>query len=359
MKRSILMACKCSSNVQTINLRVSKVVRAANDSILLFLETPEGKQIHYQAGQFITFIFHRRDQEVRRSYSFFTTPFVDAEAGVLVKRLINGEISRHLIDHVAAGDILEALPPSGRFTLATDRLKAGQLVFIAAGSGISPVISLIKQALYLDDASTVVLIYQSRSEASTLFHQELSMMSREYKQRFTCIILLSNPANHQLHPSRLNNTLLEQILLRKITGIASSQFYLCGPPAFMRMCQFVLHVLKVADEKIHREIFFFEGIPAAPLIHDKTLRNVTVHFNGKQFSFPVEYPETILQAALKSGLKLPYSCKGGRCSTCTVRCISGSVKMSINEVLTDKDLHEGLILTCVGYPQSDLELTLN
>jgi ring-1,2-phenylacetyl-CoA epoxidase subunit PaaE len=200
------------------------------------------------------------------------------------------------------------------------------------------------------------LIYQNRSEAQTIFADELNQLQKSLNGRFRITHLLSNPSTHHQPAARLNNTLLEQLLEKIKVNLQLSRFYLCGPPAFMRMCQFVLHVMKVPDQQIHKEIFYFESAPVARLSHSRETRNVLLSWNQHQYRFPVQYPDSILTAALKSGIKLPYSCRGGRCSTCTIKCNSGKVVMSINETLTERDLQAGLVLTCVGYPESDIEL---
>ena len=342
--------------METIMLEVTKIVRVDNECILVYLEADDGKPLSYLPGQFLTFIFDRDGREARRSYSIFTTPGIDKELAVLVKRVVNGEMSRYLIDHLAPGDRLQAIPPSGRFLLPQEYDPAEPLLFIAAGSGISPVFSIIKEALLLRSAASVSLIYQNRTESQILFANELDELKESSGGRLKITLLLSNPASHQQVAARLNNTLLEKLLQEMNVDFRQTRFYLCGPPAFMRMCQFVLHVMKVADEKIHKEIFYFESAPVARLSHSTETRTVLVNWNQRQYHFSVQYPDSILTAALRAGIKLPYSCRGGRCSTCTIRCKTGKVVMSINETLTERDLQAGLVLTCVGYPESDIEL---
>ena len=342
--------------METIILEVTKIVRVDKECILVYLSNEKGKALSYLPGQFLTFIFNREGKETRRSYSIFTTPGIDQEMAVLVKRVANGEISRYLIDHLAPGDRLEAILPSGRFVLPTDYDPAEPLIYIAAGSGISPVFALIKESLLLKSAAFVLLIYQNRTEAETLFANELHELQQSSNGRFQLIHLHSNPLRHHQAPARLNNTLLEKLLNERKVDFQRSRFYFCGPPAFMRMCQFVLHVMKTPEEKIHKETFYFEAAPAARLTHSKETRNVLLNWNQRRYQFSVQYPESILTAALRSGIRLPYSCRGGRCSTCTIKCNAGTVVMSINETLTERDLKAGLVLTCVGYPESDIEL---
>ena len=164
----------------------------------------------------------------------------------------------------------------------------------------------------------------------------------------------SGPGHLRSHrTARLNNWLLED-LLGMDTGHAL--FYLCGPPAFMRMVLFTLRLMGVAETQIRKENFTVEYVPPPPLLSDPSPKRVVIHTAETQYAFEVAWPSTILQAALDHHIPLPYSCKGGRCSTCVARCLNGKVKMSINEVLTEQDIREGLVLTCVGYAETDVEL---
>jgi ring-1,2-phenylacetyl-CoA epoxidase subunit PaaE len=153
---------------------------------------------------------------------------------------------------------------------------------------------------------------------------------------------------------RLNNGLLKELLGQLWED--EQRFYLCGPPGFMRMAVFTLRLMGVADQQIRRENFTVEYVPPPPLLLDKSPRQVVVRAEGTEMRFTTAWPSTILQSALDQHIALPYSCKGGRCSTCVARCVSGKVQMSINEVLTAEDLQAGLVLTCVGYAETDVAL---
>jgi ring-1,2-phenylacetyl-CoA epoxidase subunit PaaE len=270
---------------------------------------------------------------------------------------VNGAISRYLIDHLQTGHELQALLPAGRFTLSTDINNKRTIYFLVAGSGISPVFSLLKKLLFEEPHSKAILIYQSRDERSIIFHDELEGLVQRFENRFVYINLLSNPLSKKHVPRRLNNSLLEKLISHYYNTEIPQDFYICGPTSFMRMIQFVLKLMGVADEHIRKENFVIDAVPPPPpFIEDTSPKNIILHWNEKIFNFSAGYPDTILQAAMKNSIHLPYSCRGGRCSTCTVICISGKVKMSINEVLTARDLQQGLVLTCVGYAETDLIL---
>jgi ring-1,2-phenylacetyl-CoA epoxidase subunit PaaE len=341
--------------MEHLQLRIKNIRKETSSSQSYFIEEVNGKKIVYKAGQFLTLLVNLHGKEVRRSYSISSASGVDEDIYFTIKRIENGELSRYLFNKLQAGDIITSLPPTGRFTI--DEAESNLAVFISAGSGITPVFSLIKQLLYQFTETKVLLIYQNHNEEESIFRQELLLLQQKFKYRFSLTEIFSHPLDNNKLSRRLNNNLLERILLQTITD-TSVHFYLCGPEAFMRMAQFTLKVMGYEQESIKRENFFATA-PPPPFMTDTTPHNVIINYHNKKYHLEVAYPNNILEVALKHHIPLPYSCRGGRCSTCTSRCTSGSVKMTINDVLTLKDLENGLILTCVSYPETDVELTFN
>ncbi|MBC3784827.1 ferredoxin--NADP reductase [Spirosoma utsteinense] len=332
-----------------------------------FLESVDGSPVPYQAGQFLTLILNHRpgeaglsstnDHEVRRSYSLSSVP--GEPLRLTIKRVQNGEMSRYLLDTIHEGDVLTSLYPAGRFTL--DPHQTGDLILIGAGSGITPLFGLLKAALQSDSSRRVVLLYSSTSEHTIIFRDELDDLHKRYPNRFKLVYLLSNPSDDwfggrgTIRRGRLNNVMLETMLPELIgsSDQPTLRFYVCGPVDYMRMVQFTLVFSGIKPEQIRRENFVIEPIALAPppaLAQDRTL---LLRLREQEIAIQVPAYKSILQAALDQGLTLPYSCRGGRCSTCIARCTAGSVHMTINDVLTERDLTEGWILTCTGYPESD------
>lgn len=330
-------------------LRVESIISEARDTKTILLRRENGEPFPYRAGQFLTLLFSPHGHELRRSYSLSTTPGIDAVPGITVKRIQNGEISRFLLDHLRVGDQLNSLPPSGRFFLEED---AAVHFFLAAGSGMVPIFSLLKQAL--TGNSRVVLLSQFHDRESAPFHESLQTLAEKYgPDRFSWIELLT------IRNGRLNNWWLEELLFSLLPreAIPGTRFYICGPPAFIRMGQFTLRTLGISETHIKKEHFTVEQIPAPPPVFDRTPRTVVILDGSGRHAFEAKWPDTLLQAGEKEGLHLPFSCRAGRCSTCVARCIKGSIKMSNNEVLTDDDLRKGLVLTCVGYAETDVVLS--
>lgn len=317
-----------------------------------FLEPLNGQIVTFQAGQFLTLVLTHNGHEVRRSYSLSSAP--GEMLRLTIKRIQNGEISRFLLDTLQVGDVLTSLHPAGRFTL--DDTQSGSIVLLGAGSGITPLFSVLKQVLWTNESRRVTLLYSNSTPESIIFRQELDDLQRQFPNRFHLHYLLSSPPDTWTGlRGRLNNVMLEQ-LLPTLLGNSTPEtlrFYLCGPTAYMRMVQFSLVSNGVRPDQIRRENFIVDPITITPppiLAQDRT---ILLHFRGQASEIQVQAYKSILQAALDEGIRLPYSCRGGRCSTCMARCLSGRVYMTINDVLTAHDLADGWILTCTGYPESD------
>jgi ring-1,2-phenylacetyl-CoA epoxidase subunit PaaE len=339
--------------------KVVRVIPEAQHTISYVLETMSGQPVQYEAGQFLTFLVDYHGQEIRRSYSLGSTPGIDPQVFITVKKKENGAVSRHILEHWSEGTIVNSLPPSGRFTLATDPANSRQVFFIAAGSGITPVFALLKKLLRDEPRSKAILLYQNHDENNIIYNGAIQQLKEHYTDRFTRIDLLSSPILQELPHHRLNNGLFEIIINKHYQQHhTNTLFYTCGPPSFMRMVQFTLRVMGIAEDQIRKENFTVDTVPPPAFSIDTAPRTVRVKQGERYHEFTVSYPNTILQAALNQHIKLPYSCRGGRCSACTARCLSGTVKMNLNEVLTEKDIQNGLVLTCVGYAVTDLLLEL-
>ena len=303
----------------------------------------------------------RAQQNQRQSHrggtqSKCTAPGIDKHVAITVKKKENGEISRHILNTWQPGTIVKSLPPAGRFILETQPDKKRHIWFIAAGSGITPVLGLIKKALFHEPETHITLVYQNHDEHNIIFHKPLQKLAMQYAHRFTRIDLLSNPESPEGKPARLNNWLLEQLVTSNFKPQTTNLFYTCGPEPFMRMVQFTLRVLGFHEDQLRKEHFVIEPVRKPVFTMPSTAYTVVVHYAAQTHQFTTAWPDTILQAAQKKGIALPYSCNTGRCATCAAHCRKGSVTMSNNEVLTDKDLQNGLVLTCTGYATSDIEL---
>jgi ring-1,2-phenylacetyl-CoA epoxidase subunit PaaE len=355
--------------MELLQWKIIQVIRETDDAATYLLQETGGKEVTYKAGQFLTFIFYHHEHEIRRSYSIASAPGVDPYIAITVKKKENGLISRYILMNWHEGTPVSSLPPAGRFTIDANPQFIQPVVFIAAGSGIVPVYALIKSILREAPRCHITLIYQNYNEYRIIYHEALQALQQQYAGRFQRIDLLSNPISHGIQPQRLNNALLEKLVDQLVVGgdrlstdsrlqTTDSRllFYTCGPAAFMRMVQFTLRVMGYEESQLRKENFTIDHIPVPIFTMSTEPRQVTLHEGNRTHQFTVAYPVTILQAALDKHINLSYSCRAGKCSACAATCLQGKIKMSYNEVLTEQDLAQGLVLTCVGYAETDVEL---
>jgi ring-1,2-phenylacetyl-CoA epoxidase subunit PaaE len=342
--------------MELLQWTVIQVIPETPDTKTYVLEEAHGKPVTWDAGQSITFLFTHHGHEIRRSYSICTAPGIDKHVAITVKRKANGEISRFILNTWQPGTVVSSLPPAGRFIIEIQPAQKRHICFIAAGSGIVPIMAMIKKTLYQEPESHITLIFQNNNEHHIIYHTALQQLAAQHAYRFHRIDLLSNPMDPDTKPARLNNWLLEQLLTTNNKQQTINLFFTCGPEPFMRMVQFTLRVMGFSEDQLRKEHFVIEPIRKPAFTMPATVHTVVIHYAQQTHQFTAAWPDTILQAAQKQGIALPYSCNTGRCATCAAYCRKGSVTMSNNEVLTDTDLQIGLVLTCTGYATSDLEL---
>lgn len=338
---------------QTITLTVGQVIRETDDAKTFVFQIPGGTRLDYKAGQFLTFLIPMHGHEVRRSYSMSSAPDVDEFPAITVKRVPNGEISRFWIDTVQVGDSFKVLSPSGRFVLDEPIGKPRDIVLIGAGSGITPLFALLKQALTAETESHITLIYASRSTRHTLFWRDIGHWEARYPHRLKVIHIHSQPTDDWNGiRGRINNTRLEQLVTKSLRFDRNdARFFVCGPFDLMRSAEITLHFMGFKKNQIRKENFVITSPPPPPPLSHP--HHITLRFRGAIYNLLVPAHSTVLDAALAEGIHLPYSCKGGRCSSCAAVCTQGSVHMSVNEVLTDNDLAQGWVLTCSAYVDDD------
>lgn len=310
------------------------------------------QKLSYKPGQFLTFIIETEKQELRRSYSILTLP---GEAiKITVKKVDNGLISRYILQHWKEGETIKSLPPAGRFTLEPLGGLQRDILCFAAGSGIIPILPQIRMLLLKEPQSTIHLIYSNHDEKDTLFLNEIEELSEKFPA-LNFINLFSDPIIRFTERGRLSNITTEPLINRILKYKKDDAvFLLCGPFAYMRMLNFTIGLMHFKKENIKRENYLPEVMRSGHIaLQTFPDRNIAIEIYGEKHILFVPSGENILDAGLRKGLKLPYSCKGGVCGNCAALCKGGKVYMSINEVLTDNDIQQGWVLTCTGYPETD------
>lgn len=341
--------------MKTYFLQVQKIVKETEDAVSIHFWHPINEQIRYKAGQFLTVVVPGNDgKKVRRSYSMSSSPATDSSVSITVKRVKDGQVSHYLCDKVKEGDFLEVIEPMGRFIYEPDEEYPEKLVMIGAGSGITPLFSILKTVLKTTDRK-VLLMYGNRNENQIIFKEKLDQLEAEYAGRLTVLYVLSRPSdNWSGHCGRMGQANVEQWMKENGVNFRKDFFYMCGPDAMMDEMQKVYRLFEVPEAHIFYERF------NAPLPEEDAAdlpelikRTVTVHYEGETHVFDVEPHQTVLEAALEQDIDLPYSCQAGMCTACLGKCLKGQVKMDEDEGLTEKEKAEGFVLTCVSHPMSE------
>jgi ring-1,2-phenylacetyl-CoA epoxidase subunit PaaE len=325
-------------------LRISGVKAASAVAVTLTLE-PLGWQPQYRAGQFITLVFQTPRGEKRRSYSISSSAALGEPLQITVKKIDNGEFSRPLYYHSRPGDVLLCTGISGVFTLPDDQGKS-DFLFLAAGSGVTPCLPMIRELLAMSDRP-VALIYSNRARDQAIFIDELLALQQEYPARFRLYTLFSD--SNELRTRRLSKWLLDQLLDELVPRPADTLFYLCGPFEFMQMCRIAL-LVRAHKSQVRSESFDQSPRLLNPEPPDAGPHHVRVLIGGQTMDFTVRYPIPVTREAELRGIHLPYSCGAGRCGSCAATLTRGKMWMAYNEVLTDKEVAEGRVLACQAYP---------
>ncbi len=340
------------------DLKVKTIINETKDTITIVFEQPSGKNIGYKSGQFLTLIANVQGKEVRRSYSLCSSPFVDTDLAVTVKRVEQGLMSNWLADNLKEGQTVKVMEPMGQFTTEYDVKRKRHIVMFSGGSGITPMISIIKSILSQEPDSIVSLIYCNRDIDSIIFRDELDKWQTKYEGRLHVIHVLDNaPMNWQGYSGLLNHEMLAKLFERVPNwGIDHTTYLMCGPEGMMKNVETLLEAHKIPKEKIFKESFV-QGIldkkEEKPATGEIKSREVTIRYDGQEFKVQVEPSNTILQSALDQGIDLPYSCQSGLCTACRGKALSGQVKLDEEEGLSQSERAEGYVLTCVGHPLSD------
>ncbi len=354
-----------------LTLNVVELTQETDDAVTIHFEHPQRQAVACAPGQFLTLILPcgPGGKKERRAYSLSSTPSEAPRLSVTVKRVAGGLVSNYLLDTVRVGQQLEAMAPLGNFTLTPQPGAARSIVLVGAGSGVTPLMSILKAVLRDEPRSHVLLVYGNRNADSVIFGAQLRQLEAQHGGRLQVEHVYSQPtgpvAAHQ-HTGRLNRTMLLRILeQRPQFAPAGSEYFLCGPEGMMLEAKAALELLGVPAERIRRESFVAaaetqEAAATQPNGHGDVsaadddgqvqARTVTVHYEGSEYQFEVTPAQTILEAALDQDIDLPYSCQAGLCTACRGKCLSGKVHLDEREGLSDAEMKQGYVLVCVGHP---------
>jgi ring-1,2-phenylacetyl-CoA epoxidase subunit PaaE len=341
-------------------LAVNDLRRETADAISMTFTIPKELASDYSfvPGQYLTLRTTLDGEEVRRSYSICSGPD-EGELRIAVKKVDGGAFSNWAAEDLKAGDELDVMTPTGRFGVAPAPEEARIYVGFAAGSGITPILSIVKGVLAREPKSRFFLFYGNRSTSGMLFLEELEELKDRFMQRLSLFHVISGEEQDipVLH-GRLDSEKVK-VLLRSLVPAASvDHVFICGPTGMSEEIEATCRELGLAEDKVHVERFVseFGGKPrpkkiVAPGAPAKALASLII--DGKRREVPVADGEAILDAALRAGVDLPFACKGGMCSTCRAKLIEGEAEMEVNYSLEPWELQAGFILTCQARPCSD------
>ena len=355
------------SDTNFYSLTIADIQPETDTAVCLSFDVPDEhrEKFNFIQGQFLTLKADINGEEVRRSYSI-CSGVNDEQLRVAIKRVKNGLFSNHANDHFRAGDQIEVMPPQGTFYSQVNRGQSKNYMCIAVGSGITPIISIIKTVLEEEPGSKVTLIYGNRRSHSVMFKDELSFIKNRYLSRFQWINIMNdedqgtdllngridNEKGAALHKSRLINIL------------DTDEAFICGPEAMMSEVSRGFRASGLSDDQIHYELFSNSSEDSEKILQkahqrietygeEKTSR-VTVIADGRSIAFELAtVGENILDAGIHNGVELPYSCKAGVCSTCKCKLVKGEVDMDITHGLEPHEVEAGYILSCQAHPVSD------
>lgn len=332
-----------------LTMTVREVVNVAKDAVNIVFEPKDN--FNYQPGQFITIIKEVNGKKIRRAYSLCTTPFEDENPAVTVKRVPNGAMSNYLNDNIKAGDQLEIMEPMGLFTTKYDPSNVRKAVFFGGGSGITPLMSIIRSILIKEPESELVLVYGNRNEEYIIFKELIAELEEKYPTRFKVIHILEE--GEATYTGRPTPDMIKSIC-ESIGSDNKTEFYICGPQPMMDVVSAGLHLFGISEKKIRMESFEAGKTSPNEIIDTESAESeVTILLDGEEYSITVKRNASILDTALNDELDMPYSCQSGLCTACRGKCIEGQVSIDEAEGLSQDELDEGYVLTCVGKPLTD------
>ncbi len=330
-------------------LSIKEIKRETPSAISVTFNIPlEFKDFYkFVAGQYVTLKLTLDGEEIRRAYSICASPN-SGELRISIKAVKNGFFSKFANEKLAVGNVIEVGVPEGKFTFEPNAERQKNYAGFAAGSGITPIMSILKSVLESEPKSTFVLTYGNKSPEETIFHDELHDLQQKYVGRLFVHYAFSQSGKGELF-GRIDKSAVNFVLHTKHNEKTFEKFYLCGPEEMINIVSSTLKEQNIKEGDIKFELF------STSTENDKEISaqghtKITILLDDEETSFEMSQKQTLLEAALKQSLDAPYSCQGGICSSCIARVTEGKAEMKKNQILTDDEIEEGLVLTCQAHP---------
>ncbi|MFD1314084.1 2Fe-2S iron-sulfur cluster-binding protein [Namhaeicola litoreus] len=331
-------------------LKVKEVRRETPSSVSVLFEIPSElkSEFRFKPGQYVNIRKKIQEKELRRAYSICSS-LNSGEVRIAIKKVEGGSFSVFANEKLKAGDVLEVTAPEGRFILEPEQAEDKYVMF-AAGSGITPILSMLSSLLESKSNSQVVLVYGNQSLEETMFLENIETLKKNYPERLALHYVFSRKLSEKHHFGRISENLLTQILKEEKINPSVSGIYICGPEGMIDQVNHYLLKHQFSEDQIHIEWFNVTEEKEVNQNEFKGSAKVKIHLDEEETTFEMRQDETVLGAALAHGVDAPYSCQGGICSSCLAKVTEGAVKMDNNRILSDEELAEGLILTCQAHP---------
>lgn len=330
-------------------LTIKQIVKETPNAISVSFDIPKDLKSEFQfiAGQYITVKKEISGKEIRRAYSICSEPSEDAFC-IAIKAVENGTFSVFATKELKEGDVLEVAKPEGKFILKPEKSHKNNYLGIAAGSGITPIMAMLKTVLKHEPQSTFTLVYGNKTEKETIFKNEIENLANIFPHRFKVYYVLSREKIENAYVGRINKELLDEILQK---NAKFTQAFLCGPEGMIETAKSTLLEAEISKNDISFELFFspIEEKPQTNIKFEGTCE-ITVILDEEETTFSIDSKKTILTAALLEGIDAPYSCQGGICSSCMAKVKEGHAMMDKNTILSEEEILNGIILTCQAHP---------
>ena len=345
-------------------LRISDAGAETESAVCLTFDVPGTLRdtFRFTPGQYLTLRCDIDGKPVTRSYSI-CSGIDDPDLRIAIKRVDGGVFSGFATESLKSGTVVDVMPPQGNFRVELEPAGGRNYLCIAAGSGITPVLSIIKSVLAREPDSHVTLLFGNQRVATIMFREELDALKNRYLARFQWLNILSRERQDvEILNGRINNKKGAELCRHLLDLKAMDEFFLCGPEAMISEVSRGLRANGIPESKIHYELFASSAADAAAVIakhharamqHAGKISEVTVISGGRETKFELTADgENILDGGLDNGVDLPFACKGGVCATCKARLVEGEVDMDLNHALTEDEITRGYILTCQAHPVS-------